>query len=164
MLTRKPLVYHHGPVPSLFACALLLGAAGCVAPIPYSPDETRVATLGREEAKSRLVEVATRAAQPTIGAASVEDDYFVFHTRQAVMGAFYMVHETTAPVTIAYANLSRVEIYPNHWVYVYGAGDRLLAQVLFANAEDARVFSDLLMSFRAERLKRRSTAESAGST
>lgn len=124
-------------------------ACGCMTPIPYTPDENLVQTLGPEKAKEELQIVLSRAIEPQIGMAELTEDSLHYRWIQTHLGAFYQSVTNAIDTQIFFANLSRVEIYENHNVFLYGPNDSRVDKVRFATAEDARRFADLLLSFKA---------------
>src|SRR5262249_3299247 len=47
-----------------------------------------------------------------------------------------------------FVNLSRVEVYENHVVFIRGTGDQVLSKIHYGTDQDAKLFADLLMGFR----------------
>lgn len=142
---------------SFLAAAVLLGGAlstGCVSVVPYQPNEGLVTSLGQEAAKSKLAEILRRATIPAVSAVNVTDDYVEYHWQQMVPGPFWAPMAAGNAVTqISYANIGRIQIHENHHIFIWGPGDNRRDEIRFATADDAREFSDLLMSFRAARAK-----------
>ena len=129
------------------ACAAL--ACGCMSPIPYTPDENLVQSLGPEKAKEELEIITSRAVEPQIGMVELTDDSLHYRWNQTQLGAFYQSVTNTIDTQIFFANLSRLEIYENHNVFLYAPNDSRVDKIRFATAEDAKRFSDLLLSFKA---------------
>ncbi|MBI4586671.1 MAG: hypothetical protein HY717_21880 [Planctomycetes bacterium] len=129
-------------------------SGGCVAVIDYQPQEKMVDELGFEEAGKRLQEVMTRASAPRINAVNVAEDFFNYHWQQPIIGP-YGVHMGYTPsfMQIFYANIARLEIYENHYIFLRAPDDAIISQILFATDQDAKIYADLVMSFRARRLK-----------
>lgn len=143
----------HG-VLSRAALAVLLPLAalpGCIAVVDYHPDESAVEKLGPAEAKKRLEETTARAREPKPSSVEVTDETLTWKWVQAVHGAYGIpVGSVPQQVTVRFADVSRLEIYENHYVYIYGPGrDQFMVKILFSNGEDARQFTDLVSSYRA---------------
>ncbi|MBI3724418.1 hypothetical protein HY251_10760 [bacterium] len=143
---------------AVLAAPLLLAAsaalAGCIPLVNYTPDETAVEKLGPEEGRKRLQETMARAQDPKIMVCEATDDYVDWKWNQVIHGA-YGIPVGTSPqnARIFYANLTKLELYENHNVYLYGPSDQLTAKVMYGNEGDAKLFMDLMASFRARRLK-----------
>jgi hypothetical protein len=60
----------------------------------------------------------------------------------------YRIHPTTTVIRLFFGKVGSVEIFDNHAAFVRAHGGPFIAQLFFATAEDARMFADLLMSFR----------------
>lgn len=133
----------------LLGTAIAALACGCMSPIPYTPDESLVKSLGPEKAKQELEILLARSVEPQVGMVEVKDDALHYRWNQSSLGAFYQTVTTSIDTEIFYANLNRIEIYENHNVFIWGPNDARVDKVRFATAEEARKFADLLMSFRA---------------
>ena len=83
--------------------------------------------------------------------ADVTDEVLHYRYRQVIAGipTGVMLDNRVFFVTVA-----RVEIFTNNVVNVWALGNHLLAQLVFGNAQDARTFADLVVSFRALRTTR----------
>jgi hypothetical protein len=141
---------------SFLAASVLLGSAlstGCVSVVPYQPDEGLVTQLGQDAAKRELSDTLSRAILPRVSAVNATDDYVEYDWQQSHPGPFFAPIVTGNKTQIRYANIGRIEIYANNYVFVWWPGDQRRDEVQFANPEDARKFADLLMSFRAARPK-----------
>jgi hypothetical protein len=130
--------------------ALAALSAGCVAVVPYTPDESQVQSLGVDKAKQELELVLARAIEPQIALVEPKDDSLHYRWNQTHLGAFYQTVTIPNDTLIFYANLSRIELYENSYVYLYAPNDSRVDKVRFASLEDAKRFSDLVMSFRAK--------------
>ena len=133
------------------AAAALIG--GCATPLEYTPDEAMVEKLGTDGAKSKLVEVLSKARQPHVSSVKVADDSVQYFWDQP-SDPFFTT--TFGNVTqIFFLNIERIEVYPNQNVFVVGPQGQSVHKILFWNPEDARVFADLMSSFRAVRMGKR---------
>ena len=122
-------------------------------PIAYRPNLTAVDELGLPEVKQRLSETLGRAVAPPIGSVEVTSHALTYRWHQTLHGPYgipmgSVPHDTQ----IHFANVINVQIYTNHWVFIWGHPQRILAKVLFASGEDARTFADLVLSMREHRL------------
>ena len=59
---------------------------------------------------------------------------------------------------ILFLSVDQVEIYQNDVVLIRNPAKQIMAQMVFANDEDAKTFADLLLSFRAHRSRNSSDA------
>jgi hypothetical protein len=135
---------------SLFGIALP-SLSGCVALVQYTPDEGLAARLGEEEALRKLKEVIHRALEPRFADVQVSIDEYVVTYLQG-WHPYYYGPVGPIPIGILYRNVSRVDIYENHKVFVYDVNGVEKQWILFANAQDARLFADLVCSLRARAL------------
>lgn len=119
-------------------CVLGVVALGCPRPVEYQPQENLVESFGRQQAEQRLEAALLRAVNPPIDEVEVTDEFLRYH-----------VTGTTVEISVPFERIQRAEIFNNHWVYLWGDEAQPLARILFADAEDARTFADLFMSFRA---------------
>ena len=138
--------------------ALLLALAtgglgtGCIATVPYEPNQAISDDLGVYEAQRRLEETLARAIEPPIIAPEVTESSFGYTFKEIIRGAYYIPMGSVENYNrIYFANVGRLELYENHYVYVYGHDDRLINKVLFGSAEDATLFIDLVWSLRNRR-------------
>jgi hypothetical protein len=141
---------------SFLAASILLGSAlatGCVAVVPYQPDESVVTKMGPEEAKRKLSDILSRATIPHVSAVNVTDDFVEYEWQQSVPGPFFAPIVTANKTQIRYVNIGRIELYANNYVFVWWPGDQRRDEICFATPEEAKQVADLLMSFRAARSK-----------
>jgi hypothetical protein len=94
--------------------------------------------LGLPQAKQRLKEVLLRAVNPKIDEVEVTDEFVRYH-----------LTGTTYEIRLSFKDMHRVDVYGNHVVLIRDRQDGLLVRPLFANAEDAQMFANLMVSFRA---------------
>jgi len=130
-----------------------LPAAGCIAVVPYQPRSALVAEQGLPEVKRLLSEVTRRAINPHITTVDVQDDFLWYSWTETYPGPFYVPVTTSHQNQIYFANIGRIELYENNNVYVWGPGDSRRDMVLFADANDAKLFIDCLNSLKAARVK-----------
>ena len=123
----------------LLVCGASVLSVGCT-PIQYQPKEGIVDTLGVPQARQRLQEILLHAVAPRIDTVEITDDFLRYH-----------ITHTTYEVRIPFENVSQMDVFENHYVFIWAAGKRILAKILFANDEDAEMFVDLVSSFRARR-------------
>jgi hypothetical protein len=117
--------------------SLSLWVAGCVQPIAYHPDTTVLQRLSRAEAAERIRYVLLRAINPQIDDVTVTEEFLS-----------YRVHPTTTIMRLFFGKVGGVEVFDNHAAFVRADGGPFIAQLFFATAEEAKIFADLLMSFR----------------
>lgn len=125
----------------LLVCGASALSAGCT-PIQYQPKEGIVDTLGVPQAQQRLQEVLLRAVAPRIDTVEVTDDFLRYH-----------IAHTSYEVRILFENVSQMDVFENHYVFIWASGKRILAKILFVNDEDAKMFVDLVSSFRVRRTR-----------
>jgi hypothetical protein len=123
-------------------------AVGCPAIIEYRPQAHVVEELGVQQASQRLIEVLSHSINPRVIDLDVTEDVVRYRFPLSYLmgnpsGA------TTLEKRIIFTQVSRIDIFDNHVVFVRGTDEGLLAQLVFANAQDARAFADLVLSFRA---------------
>jgi hypothetical protein len=127
-------------------------SAGCPAAVQYQPNEAIVDTMGVAPARQRLQEIVSRSINPQVTEAEVTDDYLLYRYRQAIAG-----FPTGAILEnrLHFLNIGRTEVFENNTVNVRTEGSIVLAQLVFGNNQDAKMFADLLASFRARQSRGR---------
>ena len=123
-------------------------AVGCPARIEYRPQVHVVEELGVQQASQRLIDVLSHAINPRVIDLDVTEDV----VRYRYPLSYLMGHPcgaTTLEKRIVFPQVRRIDIFDNHVVFVRGTDERILAQFAFANAQDAKMFADLVLSFRA---------------
>ncbi len=97
-----------------------------------------------------MQEIVARSINPQVTESEVTDDFLQYRFRQAVAG-----FPTGAILEnrIHFLNVGRLEVFENNLVIIRTAGDIALAQFIFGNHQDAKMFADLLTSFRAQRAR-----------
>jgi hypothetical protein len=130
----------------LLICVVSVLSAGCPTSVQYQPNEGIVDTMGVAQARQRLQEIVSRSINPQVTGAEVTDDYLLYRYRQAVAG-----FPTGAILEnrLHFLNVSRTEVFENNTVNVRAENQTVLAQFVFGNNQDAKMFADLLASFRA---------------
>jgi len=93
--------------------------------------------MGVEQAQQRLKETLARSIRPQIVDVDVTNDFFYYHYRQG-MALFEN--------RILFLSVDQVEIYQNDVVLIRNPAKQIMAQMVFANDEDAKTFADLLLS------------------
>lgn len=140
----------------LFGVLLLVAAAGCATPVPYTADEGLVGKSSLDETRNKTREVLLRSAPPhQVTSVEFTDDYITVGSTQSHMGAFYQTFQTQTLKQLYLANLGRYEVYDNHFVFTYDLNNALILQVLFRTPQDARSFADHLWSLRAWRASKK---------
>jgi hypothetical protein len=136
----------------LQVCVVSVLSVGCSTAVQYQPNEGIVDTLGVAQAKQRLQEIVARSINPQVTESEVTDDFLQYRFRQAIAG-----FPTGAILEnrMHFLNVGRKEVFENNLVIVRTAGDIILAQFVFGNNPDAKMFVDLLASFRARRSRGR---------
>jgi len=133
-------------------CVVSVLSVGCPTAVQYQPNEGIVDTLGVAQAKQRLQEIVARSINPQVTESEVTDDFLQYRFRQAIAG-----FPTGAILEnrMHFLNIGRMEVFENNLVIVRTSGDIVLAQFVFGNNPDAKMFADLLASFRARRSRGR---------
>ena len=90
----------------------------------------------------------SRSINPQVVDAEVTADFLQYRYRQAVMG---IPTGAILENKIFFVNAARIDVFENNLVNVYSSGSILLAQIVFGNTDDARIFADLVTSFRVRR-------------
>ena len=134
----------------LLICVVSALSVGCPTAVQYQPNEGIVDTLGVAPARQRLQEIVARSINPQVTEAEVTDDFLQYRFRQAVAG-----FPTGAILEnrLHFLNVGRIEVFENNLVIIRTAGNIALAQFIFGNHQDAKMFADLLTSFRAQRVR-----------
>ena len=132
-----------------------IGSTGCASMIDYHPNERAVQTLGLPEAWQRFRAVMLRAVNPQIQAVQLTDDGIVY------LGIRLLPMFVQAPAgrLMAFVNISGVDVYANHTVYVKGAVGQATDIFVLASDQDAKAFADLLMSFRSQYLRDKTSSQ-----
>ena len=133
-------------------CVVSILSVGCPTAVQYQPNEGIVDTLGVAQAKQRLQEIVARSINPQVTESEVTDDFLQYRFRLAIAG-----FPTGAILEnrMHFLNIGRMEVFENNLVIVRTSGDIVLAQFVFGNNPDAKMFADLLASFRARRSRGR---------
>ncbi len=95
-----------------------------------------------------------RAVEPQISAVefSQTDGTVKMTYAQPILGPYgIQVGQNVQSVPIAFARIAKIEVYENAKVFVYGPGGHLERQILFGTIDDAKLFAQLVMSFKATR-------------
>jgi len=145
---RGPGVYgaHWSWMPTVLLVSVLsVLSVGCPAPTAYQPNDRIVNELGVERSKQRLKEILLRSINPQVVEVEVTDESFAYRFRQAVAG-----FQTGAILDnrVFFPNAVYVNVYDNNTVNVLTSNQQLVAQLVFGNNDDARLFADIVTSFR----------------
>ena len=127
----------------LLACVVGTLSVGCPSAIQYQPNDRLVETLGVSRAQQLLTELLLRAVNPKIDRVAVTDEFLR-----------YRLTGTTSEIRLFFKDVNRVEVYSNSVVLVRGQNNDILIRPLFATTQDAQLFADLLLSFRAHYARR----------
>jgi hypothetical protein len=130
-----------------FAIVVAL-ATGCVAVVPYTPNTDLVTSSNREQVQSDMRELVLRAKEPQITGLEFNDQTITIKSQAQHIGMFWQAVTSQLVNDIHLPSLQRAEVYENHYVYLYGPGDRLLIKVLFTDAADAQKFCDMMFSLK----------------
>jgi hypothetical protein len=135
-----------------FLCGFCIG--GCVAVVPYQPNDRLVDTLGRAQTQQRLQEVLLRSLNPRIIDLDIDEETIRYRapTSGHVMG-YQSGVSSSVETRLDFLHIARCDVHASHVVFVRGADDRPLAHLAFATEQDAKTFADLLLSLRADRLR-----------
>lgn len=118
------------------AMLLLLALAGCPTPMVYQPNRRMLERHDREEAARRLVRIMQSSRVPLVSEAAVGPERITY------------VWQRHHPRELRWAEIERVDIYPNNKVFVYSTDGRELAWFLLPRRLDCTRFADLLISLR----------------
>src|SRR5262245_22395520 len=118
---------------SFLTTVVALLACGCIKQIAYSPNESLVQSLGVDKARQDLEIVLARSVEPKVTSSEVTDDYLDYRWTQTALGPFYQTISSTVEARIYFENLSRIEVYENHNVFLWAPGDSRVDKVRFAN-------------------------------
>lgn len=146
----SPLLRRLGLYILVSACGLL--GAGCIAVLDYQPNERALDELGIDTARERLRETLIRAVNPPVQTVELTNETLTYKWHPLV------------GIQIFFIKLSRVEVYENHVVFLRGAGNEILGTIIYGTAQDAKLFADLVMSFRARYLQRREALPPSAAT
>ena len=140
------------------ALVFLVGTSstGCAPMIDYHPNERAAQTLGMPEAWQRFRAVMLRAVNPQIQDVQLTEDGIVYSGTRLLP----MFVQAPAGRLMAFVNISGVDVYANHSVYVKGAVGQATDIFVLASDQDAKAFADLLMSFRSQYLRDRASFQS----
>jgi hypothetical protein len=125
----------------LLVCGANALSTGCT-PIQYQPKAGIIDTLGVPQAQQRLKEILLRSVAPRIDTVEITGDFLRYH-----------ITHTTYEVRIPFENVSQMDVFENHYVFIWAPGKKILAKILFVNDEDAKMFVDLVSSFRVRRTR-----------
>src|SRR5574341_532302 len=132
-------------------CCISALAVGCPAVVSYQPNERLVHELGVANARKRLEETLSRSINPRVIDVQVTREFVNYRYQQPILGPFgAQVGVTMAENRVHFQNVSRAEIFETNVVFLRAANENILAQVIFANQDDAKTFADLILSFRAQ--------------
>jgi len=146
----KGLLTLHHCLPYLILIFIVgTSGMGCAPMSDYHPNERAVQTLGMPEAWQRLRLVMLRAVNPQIQVVQLTEDGIVYSGTRMLP----MFVQAPASRLMAFTNISGVDVYANHTVYVKGAAGQATDIFALASDEDAKAFADLLMSFRSQYLR-----------
>lgn len=120
-------------------------AAGCVAPVPYSPNPGIIEQLGLDRAQSQLAEILSRTRGRRIVDIEVTPEYYAHGGVQ--WNAWTGLHD--GRVQIFYNNVGRTEFYENDRLFVYDIAGRRVAVYDMLTRGDSMLFCDLLAGFKA---------------
>lgn len=124
--------------------SLLLVAAvsvlGCVAPVQYQPQERALQDRGVAQAQQQLNEVLGNAIVPKVTSAEVSDNALRYMTP---------VGANAVEKKLPLHDIGSVNLYTNNAVHILNRDKTVLTPFVFKNEQDAKLFIDLLASFRA---------------
>ncbi len=135
----------------LFLALTAFFPGGCIAVVPHEPNVSLVDARGLAEVRGLTSEVLTRASNRPITIVDITESYLQYSWNESYLGPFYNVITAHNENRIYFANVARVEIYENNNVFIWGPRDQRVDKILFLNAEDARLFTDCLLSLREAR-------------
>jgi hypothetical protein len=118
-----------------------------VVQIDYRPSENIVDQLGLVRSKQNFREILLKTSEPAveIDTIDIETDHF-----------FYRIKDSNKEYKLFFSSMDRVEIFENNHVFIRGGGyNGVIMEVIFNRMKDAKVFADLIMSFRRYALSQR---------
>ena len=132
---------------------------GCVPVIDYRPNEQAIQHLDIPEALQRLRETLLRSVNPQVLDVRVTTEGFAYLYKAMMRNGYGIPVGWTdmQAKLIAFTNVSKVDVFENHTVYVRGAGGQVIDTLVCASDQDAKAFADLLMSFRSHYLRERAS-------
>ena len=143
-----PKLWGSGRVAALMMLALAVGG-GCAPTVTYQPRHTLVQELGQDAAQRQLRDVLLRATFPKVTVVSFTEDAVIIKSQQSHLGVFYQTVTQQMEDALYFANVERLELYENNYVFIYYGSDRLQMKIRFPTREDAQTFADLVWSLRA---------------
>src|SRR5262245_32049685 len=138
----------------LLICFISMLGMGCPTAVQYQPDAGVVDTLGLPQAQARMKDTLLRSINPRIMEVDVTDDFLRYGYQQQIPGPWGIPMGPMPGLVmnqVAFLNVGRVEVFPNNLVFVRTSSDIVIAQVVFGNEQDAKMFADLMISFRDRR-------------
>ena len=139
---------------AILALAVAGSLASCVAVVRYRPNTAFADGLEEAEARRAFGEVMTRVTAPRILSARISDHYYEYEIEESSRNMHGIpTGVTSRKVQRDFANLGRAQLHVNHVVYVFSKSSQLLDHLRFSDQNDAKVFIDLIMSYR-DRLER----------
>ena len=135
----------------LLVCLVTALCVGCPATVQYQPNDRLISELGLPQARQRLNDALSRSINPRITDVEITDDFVRYRYQQPIYGPYWIqMDATVAENRIIFSHIDRVEVYDNHFVFIWDTTRINVAKVLFSNDADARMFADLMSSFRTQ--------------
>ncbi len=131
--SRYPILFM-----ALGVCVVCPLVVGCPAVIPYQPNDGLIDALGLAPVQQRLKTTLLRALSPRVDAVDITEDFLS-----------YRLHRTTIYIRVFFESVDWIELFNNHYVFLRGHGRQVIAKILCSNAEDSKMFADLIASFQA---------------
>ena len=138
-------------LPSILALVTLL--SGCAAQLAYTPNDTVLESMNREQREQLFVETLSRAAKPRIVQVWIDDASYGYDSSVAVRDGFGIpVGYYPGRRRITYfANIRELRLYDNNAVFVVDTSGQTVDKLVFGYRDDAQRMIDLLASYRARR-------------
>ena len=121
----------------LFFTVWLLGCPSVI----HIPSTTLVASDGIDFTRQRLRDVMLLAVAPSIQDVEITDEYYE-----------YFLNATTVSLRVFFKNASRVDVYSNRVLIVWGHGNQILSRLYFSSEDEAKLCADLIWSLREHAL------------
>lgn len=129
---------HARPAGAAVVAACLVALAGCATPVPHNPAPERYQFLDTGEVQRRMAELVMRSRDPQVGGIQFGADFFE-----------YRFLNSSVAQQVYYANIDWLQLWDNHYVYIYGPGNQFLAKFLLWTHPEAMDLIDMIHLLRA---------------
>lgn len=137
----------------MFTLAVSGMLTSCVEVVPYRPNTHYADRLDGAEVQMKFGEVMTRTIRPRILSARMTEHFYEYEIEETSRNVHGIpIGSTSRRVQRDFTNIGRAQLHVNNVLYVFSKDGALLDHVRFASQDDAKIFIDLIMSYR-DRLK-----------